>query len=231
MFRVVCYNIRAGLGMDGRRSIRRVAEVLAPLSPDIVCLQEVDQHVPRSWLENQPKYLSVRLGMQDVFQRNVMFDGGGGFGNCILAKPFAQRCRCHPLPGEGESRGLVEATTAVDGRHVTVFCTHLGLDANSRIEQARKALEIVRAAEGPKLLCGDMNDVLGSQTLSILLDDPVLRDVAQELDAGHIATFPPGLGKRIDFVLADLRLKVESYQVVESEASDHFPIVVDFEFA
>ena len=231
MFRVVSYNIRAGLGMDGRRSIRRVAEVLAPLSPDIVCLQEVDQHAPRSWLANQPKFLSVRLGMQDVFQRNVRFDGGGGFGNCILAKPFAQHCRCHPLPGDGEPRGLLEVTATVSGRHLTAFCTHLALEPHTRIEQARKVLEIVRSARGPRILCGDMNDVLGSRTLSILLDDPVLRDVALEFDAGGIATYPPGGGKRIDFVLADLALTVKSYEVVDSQVSDHLPLVVDFEFS
>lgn len=229
MFRVVSYNIRAGLGMDGRRSIRRIAEVLAPLSPDIVCLQEVDQHVPRSWLANQPKFLSTRLGMQAVFQRNVAFDGGGGFGNCILAKPVVQHCRCHPLPGGGEPRGLLEVAAALDGQHVTVFCTHLGLQADVRAEQARKVLEIVRSTPGPRILCGDMNDFLGSRTLAILLEDPVLRDVALEFDAGDSTTFPQGPQRRIDFILADLRLTAKSYQVLDTQASDHCPIVVDLE--
>ena len=228
MFRVVSYNIRAGLGMDGRRSIRRVAEVLAPLSPDIVCLQEVDRGVPRSWLANQPKYLGTRLGMQAVFQRNVIFDGGGGFGNCILA-PVAQHCRCHPLPGDGEPRGLVEVSAMVNGQHVTVFCTHLGLDSETRFQQAKKVLEIVRSAPGPKLLCGDMNDGPHSRTVATLLEDPVLRDVALEFDAP--ATFPPGPERRIDFILADLRFRVESYQVIDTNASDHLPIVVDLELS
>lgn len=227
MFRVVCYNIRAGLGMDGRRSIRRIADVLAPLSPDIVCLQEVDQHVPRSWLANQPKFLSARLGMQAVFQRNVHFDGGGGFGNCILARPVAQHCRCHPLPGGGETRGLIEVTTMTDGQQVTVFCTHLGLDSEARFVQAKKVLEIVRSASGPKLLSGDMNDGPHSRTVATLLEDPVLRDVALEFDAP--STFPLGPERRIDFILADLRLTAKSYQVLDTAASDHLPIVVDLE--
>lgn len=231
MFRVVTYNIRAALGLDGVRSIRRIAEVLASLSPDVVCLQEADQHVPRSWLANQPKYLSTRLGMQAVFQRNVSF-GEGGFGNCVLVKPIAGHCRYHPLPGDGEPRGLLEVTATLDREEATVFCTHLSLDRDARVEQAQRVLEIVRAVRGPKLLCGDMNDVLGSQTLAILLEEPVLRDAALEVDgADSIPTFSPGEGRRIDFVLADLRFAVTSYEVVESDASDHRPVVVGLETA
>ena len=232
MFRLVSYNIRAGLGMDGRRSIRRVAEVLAPLSPDIVCLQEVDRGVPRSWLANQPKYLGIRLGMQAVFQRNVIFSGDGGFGNCILLKsPVGGHCRCHRLPEGGEPRGLLEAKGAIDGQQLSVFCTHLALDHDVRVEQAKEITEILRSVPGPKVLCGDMNDVQGSQTLAALLDSPALRDAALEFGAGDIATYPQGPETRIDFILADLRLNTKSYQVLDSDASDHLPIIVDLEFA
>lgn len=228
MFRVVSYNIRAGLGTDGVRSIRRIANVLLDLKPDVVCLQEVDQHVPRSWLANQPKYLSVRLGMQATFQRNLSF-GAGGFGNCVLTKPPARHCRCHRLPGSGEPRGLLEVLCPLDGTDVAVFCTHLSTDEGVRLEQARHVREIVRAHVGPKILCGDMNDTLGSQTIAELLDEPTLRDCALEFDAGNIPTLAVPNPLRIDFVLADLRFAVKSYEVIESNASDHYPVVVDLE--
>lgn len=226
MFRVVTYNIRAGLGTDGVRSIRRIAEVLSVLAPDVVCLQEVDQHVPRSWLANQPKYLSTRLGMQAVFQKNLRF-ASGAFGNCVLVRPAARDCRCHPLPGTGEPRGLLEVIARMDERDIHVFCTHLSTERDERVQQARAVAEIVRAAHGPKVLCGDMNDRMGSQTLSILLEDPVLRDAALEMDMGRVSSFPPD--SRIDFVLPDLRFNVEAYQVLESHASDHHPIIVDLQ--
>ena len=213
--------------MDGVRSIRRVAEALAPLSPDIVCLQEVDRHVPRSWLSNQPKYLSARLDMRAVFQRTISF-GVGGYGNCVLVRPSALHCRCHPLPGRGEPRGVLEVTARVDGQDITVFCAHLSTEDEVRVEQARKVREVVHAVRGPKLLCGDMNDVRGSQTLAALLDEPALRDAALEMDAGDIPTYTGG-PQRIDFILADLRLAVKSYRVVESDASDHRPVVADLE--
>jgi len=230
MFRVVTYNIRAGLGLDGIQSIRRIAQTLAPLNADVVCLQEVDQHVPRSWLANQPKYLSTRLGMQAVFQKNLSI-GRGGFGNCVLVKPAALHCRHHPLPGTGEPRGVLEVTASLDGYEVGVFCTHLDIDRQERVEQAKTVREIVHAASDPKILCGDMNDVPGSPTLSALLDEAVLRDTALEIDGGSVYTLSDGTPRRIDFVLADFAFAVKDYELIDSPASDHRPVVVDLEAA
>ena len=229
MFRIVTYNIRAGLGMDGVRSISRIGDVLAPLDADAICLQEVDQHVPRSRVADQPKFLGMRLDMHSMFQRNLIL-GGGGYGNCILTKPPARHCRRHPLPGGGEPRGLLEVLTTLDGQEVTVFCTHLSTEAHVRFEQAHKVAEMTRELEGPKLLCGDMNDIPGSGTIASLLRDPALRDAALEMDLGDVPTLQSPSKRRIDFVLADLRFAVKSYQVVDSHASDHHAVVVDLEF-
>jgi len=227
VFRIVTYNIRAGLGLDGVRSIRRIGDVLASLNPDVVCLQEVDQHVLRSWLSNQPKFLSTRLGMQVMFQRNLRY-GVGGFGNCILVKPLIMHCRCHSLPADGEPRGLVEVTAAPGGHEVTIFCTHLSTEKEVRVRQAKEVVKIVKAVHGPHVLCGDMNDVMGSETLSTLLDDPVLRDSSLEIRP----TYTPLSTKdhrKIDFVLADLRFEVKDERVIDTNASDHLPVVVDLE--
>lgn len=227
VFRVVSYNIRTGIGMDGVRSIQRVADVLARLSPDVVCLQEVDQRMPRSWLANQPKFLSTILGMRTVFQRNISH-GIGGYGNCVLIKSGAIHCRCHPLPSDGEPRGCVEVRTVLCDREVVIFNTHLAVEATVRHRQAHAVYEITRAVHHPKVLCGDMNDGPGSSTLSALLDDPVLRDSALEVEADAAATYIP-TATRIDFILADLRFAVKSYEVVDTQASDHRPVVVDLE--
>jgi endonuclease/exonuclease/phosphatase family metal-dependent hydrolase len=229
VIRVVTYNIRAGLGEDGRRSIRRVADVLAPLAPDVICLQEVDQHVPRSWLANQPKYLSTRLGMQAFFQRNISY-APGGFGNCVLVRASGAHCRCHRLPGRGEARGVLEISAKMDGREIAIFCTHLSTEEDVRLEQSARVCEIVRAEKRPKVLCGDMNDVMTSLTLANLLNDLAIRDAALEFDANRMPTLCRH-ERRIDFVLADLRFEVKSYEVLKADASDHLPVMVDLQLA
>ncbi len=228
--RLVTYNIRAGLGMDNVRSIRRVGDVLRGLSPDIACLQEVDQRLPRSWPCNQPAFLARYLGMQAVFQRNINL-WFGGYGNCVLSRPGIVNVRRHSLPGDGEPRGLLEVTIQLAEGELVVFCTHLALDEEVRVGQARRVGEIVRAASGVKVLCGDINDIRGSQTLSTLLQDSGLRDVGLEMGAQDIPTMHEPYLQCIDFVLADHRLQVNAYEVIHSDASDHHPVVVDMELA
>lgn len=225
MIRVMTYNIRRGLGTDGIRSVRRIAEVAADESPDILCLQEVNQRVQRSWLANQPKYFSTRLGMQAVFQRNIRY-GVGGYGNCTLSAHPIRWCRCHPLPGEGEPRGVLELSVQIGDESVTIFNTHLSTEREVRIEQSSAVLEIARSVTGPKILCGDLNDTPDSRPLAVILDEPVLRDSALEIQDGDRPTWKD---KRIDFVLADLRFRVISCKVIESRASDHYPLAVDLE--
>lgn len=228
MIRVVTYNIRSGLGTDGIRSIRRIANVLVDLKPDVVCLQEVDQHVPRSWLANQPKFLGMRLGMQAVFQRNISF-GVGGYGNCVLVKPRADHCRCHRLPGGGEPRGLLEVQTTVDGNDLLVFCTHLSTAREARELQAAETQKIASRSLGPKILCGDLNDTAGSDTLKSIMADPVLVDSAMSMKNQAPTHGTREAGRRIDFVLVDRRFGIKSYDIVATNASDHQPVVVDIE--
>lgn len=228
MFRLVTYNIRAALGLDGVRSISRVARVLEALNADVICLQEVDQCVPRSLSANQPEFLAVKLGMYFVFQGNLAL-GGGSYGNCVLTRQPPIYCKSHRLPGSGEPRGLLEVGTMVEGTEVVVMCTHLSTEKQERLMQAQKVAEISRGISGPKILCGDMNDIPGSATLAKVLEDPVLRDCALQMEQAQTPTLQTPTRRRIDYVFADLSFAVKSYQVVASEASDHCPVVVDLE--
>lgn len=226
MFSVVTYNIRSGLGLDRIRSIRRVADVLAALSPHVVCLQEVDQRVRRSWLSNQPKFLSTRLGMHAVFQRNIS-SGAGGYGNCVLLRPHVTHCRCYKLPGDGEPRGVLEVTTSLDDREVVILCTHLSTDAEERVRQAQRVLEIASEIRRPKILCGDVNDEPGSRAMEILLSGPVLTDCASRAGEREATFDSASPSRRIDYILADRRFSVLSCRTVASEASDHRPVVAE----
>src|SRR5205809_7438036 len=83
--RLATYNIRAGRGIDDRRSIQRVIDVLRGINPDVVCLQEVEKRLPPHVLEDQPAILSRALGMSVRFQANWRL-APGAFGNAILSR-------------------------------------------------------------------------------------------------------------------------------------------------
>src|SRR5580700_9084460 len=105
--RIVSYNTRGSLGMDGIRSTRRIADTVRALMPDIVCFQEIHRRMMWSGREDQPEALETLLARKFVFQRNVRF-GRGAYGIGIATRGSIIETREHMLPGDKEQRGALE---------------------------------------------------------------------------------------------------------------------------
>ncbi|MBM4075825.1 MAG: endonuclease, partial [Planctomycetes bacterium] len=88
--RLLSYNIHKGIGgRDRRYRLDRILRVIDDERPDIVCLQEVDRHVRRSRLDNQPDLLVKHFDpAAHLFQLNVHLKVGG-YGNLLMSRwPF-----------------------------------------------------------------------------------------------------------------------------------------------
>ena len=121
MMRIVTYNTRGSLGMDGVRSTPRIAETLRPLSADVICFQEVYERIPPP-LEDQPAKLAVLLNRRFTFQRCLDF-AIGGYGNGIAAPVIGESFR-HILPSGKEQRaspgcGICNLVCPADVIHMT----------------------------------------------------------------------------------------------------------------
>lgn len=223
--RVISYNIRGGLGMDGKRDTLRIAEAVRAHSPDIVCFQEVHQRLPWSGWADQPRLLERALGMRFLFQRNVNF-WPGGYGLGIATHlPIAAVLR-HFLPGGRERRGALEVRLNAPAGEIAVFCTHWGLTEDERDGQADALAECLeRAAPRPVLVCGDFNAFPDSPEVRRLLSQSSLRDADTEANR---PTYPADAPRaRIDFVLLSAHWVLGGVHVPETLASDHLPVVVD----
>lgn len=226
--RILTYNIKAGLGMDGQRSIERIADVIKGTGADVVCLQEVDRRNPRSGLVDQPKRLSEVLGMQAVFQRNLTF-GFGGFGNLVLSRYPVVRSVSHRLTSQTEQRGLLEVLLDTSSGSLSVFCTHLGLDSEERVQQSAEIAGVINSTDYPAVLCGDFNETDSSPAVAGLAASANLQDLAGSLGA-DAPTFPADAPtSRIDFIFATPRIRCTCAAVIESLASDHLPVLADID--
>jgi endonuclease/exonuclease/phosphatase family metal-dependent hydrolase len=217
--RLLSYNIRGGLGMDRRRSIARIARVIEEHAPDVVCLQEVHRRLPFSGLSDQPRLLRRHTGLHLVFRPNLRI-GVGGYGNCTLSRTPMVAPTLHLLPSGKEQRGVITTEIQSAGATLTVLCTHLGLDAAERLEQARRLNEIAGKARYPCVLAGDLNE--GP-------DGPVLRFLTKSgwrhASPPTEPTFPSIAPRsRIDYILLGPGVRCERGWVGDSEASDHRPV-------
>lgn len=230
--RVMTFNIRHALGLDGQVSLERVARVLEGV--DIAFLSEVDRFWLRSGLRDQPAVLQELTGMPYAFYAPALNLPGPSrqYGNLLLSRFPILDAQAVPLPRPqgAEARVMIEARLDVHGEEWFVAGVHLGLDREERRLQV-EAIQARAAAAGPhRVLLGDFNATLEAPELSSLVEGegPVWIDGL----AGAPPTYPAwGPTARIDHLLLSpsLASRRQGSGVDSSDASDHLPAWVELQ--
>jgi len=242
MTRILTYNVHRCVGTDRRLDVARVAEVIAALAPDIVALQEVDVGRARTGGVDQAHKLAERLGMAFRFNAALKVEEEL-YGDAILTPLPERPVKAGPLPGYPpipglEPRGALWVAIEVGGKDLQVITTHLGLAPHEQRLQATALagedwLESARR-RGPLILLGDINATpaaVAYRTLAAKLSDA---HKALGRRKGRIATFPSAMPiLRIDHVFVSDGVRVTNLAVADTPrarlASDHLPLVMDFE--
>ena len=232
--RVLSYNIHHGAGMDGKLDLERIAGVINSVSPDLVCLNEVDKGVERSRRIDEPARLGELTGMQPVFEQNIPFQGGQ-YGNAVLSRLPIRSWRNHHLPQSlpKEQRGMLEVHVNAFGVPLVFLATHFDYhpDDGERMASAEYAQRLIaELPSGPVILAGDLNATPESRVLEKMRS--FLADCCcQGDDPGF--TFPADKpDRRIDYIMHNRHpaLRCLSVEVLsEAVASDHRPILATFE--
>ncbi len=216
--RVMSWNIRHGLGTDGRIDLERVAATIVRVNPDVVLLQEVDRGCARSGGADQALELGRLTGLHHAFGKAMDHDGGE-YGLAILSRQPLEAPEVRTLPGNGEPRVVFSGTLDSSIGWITVATTHLDHQHRKRqFVQAQVAADTLREMSGPVVLGGDFNAAPGSRTIRVFQQAPwsVLEkkpdaNVPPEADVDHIM---------LRGVLGDVTEVID-----ETLASDHRPLV------
>lgn len=232
------YNIHKGIGgVDRRYAPERIIETIAHYQPDVVFLQEVDNGVPRSRRDRQVDLLGDALGYEHrAYQANVRLKQGH-YGNAILSRIELSQTWSLDLTVSVKKRRqalLAKVHVEFGGRSRTVLLcnTHLGLAGFERKIQIKKLLEFSAIShlhrETPAIIGGDFNDVWSSHGRKLMLPNGF------ECAVGRIKTFPAVYPVRtLDAVYfrGDLTLisSLAGHTNIARQASDHLPVVANFE--
>lgn len=157
--RLVTYNIQYGFGRDGRLDLDRIAGELA--GADLIALQEVERHNPRSDGADQPAELARKLGdYWWVYGAGVDLHAPGGtpadsgvrraqFGNMLLSRSPILSSRNHLLPKYASTgplsiqRGALEGVVETSQGPVRFYSVHLThVSAQTRLPQIDTLLRI-----------------------------------------------------------------------------------------
>ena len=244
-FRVLTYNIHRAIGVDRRFRPERIIRILESHDADIVLLQEVDDGAPRSRELDLARELAAALRYAHLAVGHNVTLRKGRYGNATLSRhPILRERNIDLTIGRWKRRGCQHTAIAFEGhssRRLEVFNLHLGLSARQRERQvALLARSRELAALSPDVVClvgGDFND--WRSRLSPLFTEWLKFRSATERSLGGgrpLATYPAFLPRapldRIYYrgplrLLSARRCRLRLSRV----ASDHLPVVADFEIA
>ncbi len=244
--RVITYNIHRAIGMDRRFQPERIIRVLADHDADIVLLQEVDKGVPRSREMDMAKNIAETLGYTEFVAGYNVNLRRGQYGNVTLSRHPIIRDRNIDLTVlNNKARGCQHTTIELPGSgskpiFLEVFNLHLGL---SPLERQRQAGILFRSREfqsigeqAPCIIGGDFNDWL-SRLRAFFVEGMAMTcatDRETNFRTRPIKTYPsfaPRGGLDRIYFRGGLRLEnaIACRHQVAKVASDHLPIIVDFE--
>jgi endonuclease/exonuclease/phosphatase family metal-dependent hydrolase len=243
--RVMTFNIHHGEGLDGAVDIKRIAQLILDAKADVVALQAVDRGVERS------KKIDIMTRLSDLTEMTYAFGKtmdlqGGRYGNGFLTRfpIFEERNLLYAADSLGEARGVLQLTLGVNGEEVVVMSTQLdgGGDNSTRDASIRELLAASRRyVPRPIVVCGDFNESPEGRGIEMMKED--FDDVWALLGKGPGATAPAGSrSTRLDYVFVSKphgrsdstgqgTLRPISARVLSSRASDHLPLLTEFEFS
>jgi len=222
--RVATFNAQHGARRGRLPSTRGLVETCRGLDADVLGLQEVDRHVPRTWFADQPARVARVLGHRHRSAAAKRTWIGGRQCNALCARGWIGDVEVVALPvlPQDERRVLLLARVVLPGGALTVGVTHLATGGRARA-QLPVVLERLEARPPPHLLLGDLNLTEGDV-------EPAL--AAHGLRAAPSGPTFPALSphRRIDWIAVGGGLSVGPARVHRPLVGDHCPIVADIAF-
>lgn len=218
--KIMTYNMHRGIGKNGRLDLTATAEVIKKSDAAIIALQEVERHSIRTVFQDQIKQLSVNTNMNYAYGKSINVLNGQ-YGNGLLSKYPIEEYKVYDMPSDREQRTVLRAVINIGGYRLAVYNVHLGLKEVERIEQVDFIMKMLETETIDHILMGDMNTK--SDKLTLITDS--MKDSAKGSKKLQQSTFDEkGVSERIDFIFVSPSIEVTNYDVLISDASDHYPV-------
>lgn len=246
IFRFLTFNLWYG------KNWKKEIDLIKSQNPDIFVLQEVTKNIPKFGLNNIDVFHEFENAFPDFkgIIAPITYKKEKGkeifFGNAIFSKFSVISSNIHyylkPLDWtddyERQSRNLVEAKVKINGQELYVFTTHFTYspafaDTPIKVKEAEKVIEIIKDKQ-PMIIAGDFNSHFKSEVIK-KIDKEVLY-----IDREHNPTWTKHpfsykgfeeteLKWKLDYIFISERLKCKSFKIIDTDISDHLPIVAELE--
>jgi endonuclease/exonuclease/phosphatase family metal-dependent hydrolase len=220
--RVMTYNIHGAYGLNGRQDVEAIARVIESAGTEVVVLQEIE----RGWLLEGSTDLLPLLARRLHMPYTIMGAATDPIsGNAILSRYPILAAGNGNLPnldtlvGRGYSWAQIDLGAGETLRVVTTHLHHEPEGSDVRIAQVDAFLR-AWGMQPQTVLAGDMNAIIGSREIQMLLEAGFVDSWAE---AGH-GDRPP-----IDWIFHTPDLIARDIVKIENRASDHPAVLATIE--
>jgi len=230
--KIVTYNIHKARGIDGRISIKRIADVLLGLNADIIALQEIYSGCDGK--QGQIETLASVLELNAAFGC-TRHHKSQPYGNAILTRwPIVASHDMDISWAHRERRGCIRADLKTPIGTLHVFNIHMGTSYFERRHQVRSFLSSKQIHEnltGPRVLVGDFNEWIRGLTTRMLSEK--FESLNMELHIKKRRSYPGILPLlHLDHIYFERPLHIEKAELIRTRpalvASDHLPLAATF---
>jgi endonuclease/exonuclease/phosphatase family metal-dependent hydrolase len=237
--RYMAYNLHQSFGTGGEMDVGAIAAVIEESGATVVGLQEVARGGLLNANTDLVHLLGERLGWE-----HYAFHGTTDpvWGNAILSRyPLGEvERRLLPRVGTPYQRGYLAAPVTTPEGEVLFISTHLQHINDSAVHDEDPEVDlhpvhheqlavIIEAWDGrqPAVLVGDFNARPGWRQVTELLDAGWVDAWEQAGSGDGFTSNAADPQHRIDYVFHTTDMTTVSVEVIESQASDHFPVVAE----
>ncbi len=218
--RLVDYNVRGAVGIDGRLGPDDIVAEIASSDPDIVLLQEVARGWAIHGTMDLLAHLEGELGMASVFAPAA----DGQFGNAILSRFPMSGVSSESLPKDGtQDRSYLWVRVDTPSGPLDIVGTHT---QTRSVEQLTALLEAIGDTT-PLVLAGDMNVHPNDPEVMLFTDAGLVDVVGLTGDPCRTTSAEPTSScDRPDWVFVTPNIGVDAVRIGSAGASDHLAIHV-----
>ena len=234
MIRVATYNIHKCVGTDRKYDPERIVRVLREVDADLIGLQEVLCHKR----DHQAEFIADELGLEFILGKNREIKDAD-YGNVILSKyPISSSHNYDITISRYEPRGCLMVEIEVEeGKTMHFINVHMGTSYFERRKQVHKLLaeNVLGNPEvlGKRMIVGDFNE--WTKGITTRLFRSRFKSVEPKLHLGATRSFPSYMPLlHLDHIYFDVSFELLNANLHRSKiavaASDHLPVVAEFEY-
>ena len=232
-----------------QEDIKNVVALLRDINPDIICLQELTiGHPEFNKGIDTPKFIAEELGFHFYF-KEAHDDPENIFGSGIFSRyPIVKNSFSLIREPKGtydthqhfsdQGRVYIECDIDIDGKLITVGTTHMSYTDgfspdHEKDAEADNLVKILSTKKENYVFAGDLNALPDSYTISEV--SKILKNAGPSFEESTWTTKPfnyngfvaDKLKWRLDYCFTTPDVKVDSARIVDTEYSDHLPILIE----